>query len=85
MGSRVGTAGDNQSPNVIISNYRHDRRADKNPNLHDGNMRYSLSLIMLFCIFIVSYFLILMFYSFRVEPYYFNETISRIKVLGTKI
>ena len=35
MGSRVDTAGDNQNPHVIISNYRHDRRADKNSYRHD--------------------------------------------------
>ena len=44
MGSRVDTAGDNQSPNVIISNYRHYRSADKNPYRHDRNMRLSSKL-----------------------------------------
>ena len=35
MESRVDTAGDNQNAHVIISNYRHDRRADNAAYRHD--------------------------------------------------
>ena len=38
MESRVDTAGDNQNAHVIISNYRHDRRADKRRYPHDRKM-----------------------------------------------
>ena len=35
MESRVDTAGDNQNAHVIISNYRHDGRADNRRYRHD--------------------------------------------------
>ena len=43
MESRVDTAGDNQKAHVIISNYRHERRADK-PRYRHGLRADSLSL-----------------------------------------
>ena len=55
--AQVDTAGDNQNPHVIISNYRHDRRADKNPYRHDRNMRFSSKLnYALYSILMVSFF-----------------------------
>ena len=40
MGSRVDTAGDNQNPNVIISNYWHDGRADNAAYPDKGRYRH---------------------------------------------